>query len=40
MKKGELDAKKILENIGIQFDENYHDDNSQNSICSDSELYA
>lgn len=32
MKKGELDAKKILENIGIQFDENYHDDNSQNSM--------
>ena len=32
MKKGELEAKKILENFGIQFDENYHDDNSQSSM--------
>ena len=32
MKKGELEAKKILEKLGEQFDEDYHDDNSKSSM--------
>jgi len=32
VKKGELEAKKILEKLGEQFDEDYHDDNSKSSM--------
>lgn len=32
MKKGELEAKEILEKLGEQFDEDYHDDNSKSSM--------
>ena len=32
MKKGELEATEILEKLGEQFDEDYHDDNSKSSM--------
>ena len=31
-KDGEIEAKQILESIGIKFDDRYHDDNSRNSM--------
>lgn len=33
MKKGEFEAKSILEKLGVQFDESYYDDNSRNSMA-------